>query len=265
MRRENGKLALSASALALLVGWGCTSYYEVPIEVPIAAKLDLSRFNRVLVASFATQSSEPMDLDSETVRLLRNQLRTRSPMQVIEGDVAPLGDFSERSLKDTGKIDEFKTLEKEAKSSGGEEISQQEWVDMEQDKLLGDEDYWRKLGEEYQNPLIVSGKLSFNSEARSGFVRGDRYITDAVGRPRLVRSSRFQERTGFVLSAEFHFIDGASGRTIHRERFTEEVIYRADEKASALSSYFELMDRLLPNFLSIMSPQKIRGTRVILK
>ncbi len=49
------------------------------------------------------------------------------------------------------------------------------------------------------------------------------------------------------------------------ERFTEEVIYGQDEKTSALSSYFELMDRLLPNFLSILSPQTFRGTRILLK
>jgi len=269
MRSERERLVrpvleiLGLTAVATLLS--CTSYFEVPIEVPISAKLDLSRFNRVLVASFATDSSEPMDLDSETVRLLRNQLRTRSKLTVIEGDLAPLGDFSERTLKESGKLEEFKNLEKQAKAEGEEEISRQEWVDMEQDKVLADEAYWRKIGEEYQNPLIVSGKVSFNSEARSGFVRRDNYVRDTFGRPQLVRSNRFQERTGFVLAAEFYFIDGATGKTLHRERFTEEVIYRAEEKASALSSYFELMDRLLPNFLSILSPQKIRGTRILLK
>ena len=32
-----------------------------------------------------------------------------------------------------------------------------------------------------------------------------------------------------------------------------------------LSSYFELMDRLVPNFLSALSSQKVRGLRVLLK
>ena len=45
----------------------------------------------------------------------------------------------------------------------------------------------------------------------------------------------------------------------------EEVLYGEDQKVSPLSSYFELMDRLLPNFLGVISPQKIRGTRVLLK
>ena len=44
-------------------------------------------------------------------------------------------------------------------------------------------------------------------------------------------------------------------------------VYRSkyEEQSSALSSYFELMDRLLPNFLSILSPQTFRGTRILLK
>ncbi len=42
------------------------------------------------------------------------------------------------------------------------------------------------------------------------------------------------------------------------------MLYSEEQKTSSLSSYFELMDRLLPNFLGVVSPQKIRGTRVLL-
>ena len=263
-RRSPLFLGLIGLSLGFFVA-SCTSYYEVPIEVPIEAKLDVSQFNRILVASFTTQTNERLDLDSETVRLLRNQLRMRSNLQVLDAEVEPLGDFSEEALEDAGLLIEFAELEEQARADGEEEISQQEWIDLEQDKLLEDEDYWMQLGEEYQNPLIVTGKLSFGSESRSGFTRRDRYTRDAFNRPQLQRSQQFQERTGFTLNAEFFFIDGETGRTIHRERFTEEVIYGRDEQTSALSSYFELMDRLLPNFLSILSPQTFRGTRVLLK
>ena len=258
-------LELLIATTALGAGAGCTSYYEIPIEVPISAKLDVSKYNRILVATFTTQSNENLDLDSETVRLLRNQLRMRSSLQVLDADVEPLGDFSEKTLEESGMLQKFKEEEAKAKAEGEEQISRQEWIDLEQDKLLQDEEYWKKLGEEYQNPLIVTGKLSFGSESRSGFVRNDRYERDAFNRPTLVRSNTFQERTGYVLNAEFYFIDGQTGRSIHRERFTEEVIYGREEQSSALSSYFELMDRLLPNFLTILSPQTFRGTRVLLK
>jgi hypothetical protein len=260
-----GLAAAGAGALLLALATACTSYYEVPIEVPIAAKLDVEKYNRILVAGFVTQTNENIDLDAETVRLLRNQLATRSNLQVLDADIEPLGDFSEKTLEQSGMLEKFKEIEDKATSEGDEQISRQEWIDLEQDKVLEDEEFWKEIGEEYQNPLIVSGKLSFSSESRSGLVRNDRYTRDAFNRPQLVRSNTFQERTGFVLNAEFYFIEGETGRTIHRERFTEEVIYGRDEQTSALSSYFELMDRLLPNFLSILSPQTFRGTRILLK
>jgi len=260
-----GLAAAGAGALLLALATACTSYYEVPIEVPIAAKLDVEKYNRILVAGFVTQTNENIDLDAETVRLLRNQLATRSNLQVLDADIEPLGDFSEKTLEQSGMLEKFKEIEDKATSEGDEQISRQEWIDLEQDKVLEDEEFWKEIGEEYQNPLIVSGKLSFSSESRSGLVRNDRYTRDAFNRPQLVRSNTFQERTGFVLNAEFYFIEGQTGRTIHRERFTEEVIYGRDEQTSALSSYFELMDRLLPNFLSILSPQTFRGTRILLK
>ena len=73
------------------------------------------------------------------------------------------------------------------------------------------------------------------------------------------------ERKGYSLSADFYFIDTKTGETVHKERFTEEVLYSEDQRVSALSSYFELMDRLLPNFLGVITPQRIRGTRVLLR
>ncbi len=264
-RRRLRSALCAAAVISALSGVSCTSYYEVPIEVPIEAKLDIQEYNRILVATFTTQTNERLDLDSETVRLLRNQLRMRSRLQVLDADVDPLGDFSEETLEELGLLAEFRDLEEQARADGEEEISQQEWIDLEQDKLLEDEEYWQQLGEEYQNPLIVTGKLRFGSESRSGFSRRDRYVRDSFNRPQLQRSQAFQERTGFTLNAEFYFIDGETGRTIHRERFTEEVIYGRDEQTSALSSYFELMDRLLPNFLSILAPQTFRGTRILLR
>ncbi len=59
--------------------------------------------------------------------------------------------------------------------------------------------------------------------------------------------------------ADFYFVDGRTGQTLHKEKFTEEVLYGEEQKISPLSSYFELMDRLLPNFLGVISPQKMRG------
>lgn len=73
------------------------------------------------------------------------------------------------------------------------------------------------------------------------------------------------ERKGFILRPKFVFIDGRTGTTLYSESFREEVLYSAQQNTPALSSYFELMDRLVPTFLNTLSMQKVRGSRVLLK
>ena len=56
-----------------------------------------------------------------------------------------------------------------------------------------------------------------------------------------------------------------SSRTLYSESFREEILYNAQQNTPALSSYFELMDRLLPSFLTTLSTQTVRGSRVLLR
>src|SRR5215208_6957068 len=80
---------LSSVAAILLIA-GCTNYYEIPIETPIKPKLDVSSFQRVLVAGFIAGGTDDVDGNLETTRLLRSQLRTKSELRVIDTDVLPL-------------------------------------------------------------------------------------------------------------------------------------------------------------------------------
>jgi hypothetical protein len=244
---------LPLAALAAAVSISCAGFVEVPVETPLQSKIDVNRFRRVLVAGFVTDlQEEEMDLGSETTRLLQNQLRSNTKMQVLEPDRPPLHDALEGVLETLGEGGKYNRQEKEQ-------------YKLEADRVLQDAEYWRKVGEEYQTPLIVTGRLGFESQNRSGFQAEERVIRNPSGQPRLIRSNRYLERKGFSLNADFHFIDGRTGETLHKEKFTEEVLYAEDQKISPLSSYFELMDRLLPNFLGVISPQKIRGTRVLLR
>src|SRR5690349_16946290 len=78
----------SIAAVAMTVA--CTNYYEIPIETPIKPKLDVSAFQRVLVAGFIARGTDDVDGNLETTRLLRSQLRTKSDLRVIDTDVLPL-------------------------------------------------------------------------------------------------------------------------------------------------------------------------------
>jgi len=242
-----------AAALPFVFAAGCSSVLEVPVETPLQSKLDVSAFRRILIAGFVTDLEDSdVDLSAETSRLLQNQLRSNTRLQVLEPDRPPLQDALERVLDKLGEQGRYDKDEKEQ-------------FRLEADKLLQDPEFWRKMGEEYQQPLVVTGKLGFESQNRSGFQPEERVVRRADGRPSYVRGNRYMERKGYSLSADFYFIDTKTGETVHKERFTEEVLYSEDQRVSALSSYFELMDRLLPNFLGVITPQRIRGTRVLLR
>jgi hypothetical protein len=248
--RSVGRAALLSS---LLAGLGCSSMLEVPVETPLQSKLDVTAFRRILIAGFVTDLEDSdVDLSAETSRLLQNQLRSNTRLLVLEPDRPPLQDALEKALEKIGEGGSYNKEEKEQ-------------YRLEADRILQDPEFWRKMGEEYQQPLIVSGKLNFESQNRSGFQPDERVVRRADGTPALVRGNRYMERKGFTLSADFYFIDSKTGEMLHKERFSEEVLYSEDQRVSSLSSYFELMDRLLPNFLGVITPQRIRGTRVLLR
>jgi len=325
--------ALASLALLLIVA-GCTGFYEIPIETPIQPKMDVSGFQRVLVAGFLSGGTEDVDANLETVRLLRSQLRSKSSLRVIEADPLPLAEIAADQQKTNGAAEQI-TLEPVAQvgapngsgnsSSTGSgtppatqtpeppkpEPPQQADTPQPQpqapathnpeatkpdtqkpaatdhkpvdpkaaaepkirnekdfqkyDKIFADTAYWKKLGEEYQNPLIVTGTVLFTPHQAAGFVTTNREVYDSFGRRSVIPVRTYMERKGFILQPKFVFIDGRTGAILYSENFREEILYNAQQNTPALSSYFELMDRLVPSFLSTLSAQKVRGSRVLLK
>jgi hypothetical protein len=255
--RTGGSLA-SLALLAFVAG--CTSFYEIPIETPIQPKLDVAPFSRVLVAGFITGGTEDVDTNLETVRLLRSQLRNKSGLKIIDADVLPLAE-----LLSEGRAD------KSTNAGGGDvQVTAPTKIKDEKDlepydRIFADVSYWKKIGEEYQNPLIVTGTILFTPHSTSGFVTRDQETYDAFGRRRVIPVRAYMERKGFILRPKFIFIDGRTGTELYKETFREEVLYNVNQNTPALSSYFELMDRLIPSFLSTLSSQKIKGSRVLLK
>ncbi len=258
--------AVSAALAAVAIGCG-TAYYEIPIETPIQPKMDVSPFQRVLVAGFVAGGNDEIDANQETVRLLRSQLRTKSSLKVIDADLLPL---MEVAADPGGSADEHPSPDNNVNSTQAPSLGLPKQIKEEKDlepyeRLFANTAYWKRIGEEFQNPLIVTGTVLFTPHTRSGYVQRDTEMYDSFGR-RVVRPTRmYMERKGFILRPKFVFIDGRTGATMYSESYREEILYNAQQNTPALSSYFELMDRLVPNFLSTLSSQKIKGTRVLLK
>ncbi len=283
-----GRSAAAIVSLVVLCGAAaCTNFYEIPIETPIQPKLDVSAFQRVLVVGFISGGTEDVDANLETVRLLRSQLRNKSSLRVIEAEVLPLAEIAANQLTARGAGSDIPPVpplgspdtqaqaqpvpaQPQTQQTPQEQPADSPRIRSEKDlekynAIFADVAFWKKIGEEYQNPLIVTGTILFTPQQTQGFVTRNEEGWDQLGRRTTQPRRVWMERKGFVLSPKFIFIDGRTGATMHSDSFREEVLYEARQNTPALSSYFELMDRLVPSFLGSLSTQKIRGTRVLLK
>jgi hypothetical protein len=256
-------LLTTTSAIIALTSAACGGggIYELPIETPIRPKLDVSAFQRVLVAGFLSGGSDEVDGNVETVRLLRSQLRGKSRLRVIDADALPLLQLAATPGASVGGAGG--AVERDPAEFEDAVINNDEDLEAHS-HIFGDVAYWKRIGEEYQNPLIVTGSVMFTPHQRQGFVQREEEVYDTFGRRNVVPIRTFQERKGFILKPKFIFIDGRTGTTLYSESFREEVLYPANQATPALSSYFELMERLIPSFLGALSSQSVRGTRVLL-
>jgi hypothetical protein len=253
---------VSAAVIALTVA-GCTSFYEIPVEIPVQATIDITNFQRVLVAGFIGAGSGAIDANTETARLLRSQLRSKQDLRVIDADVLLLAEEMDKRLGRTTAA----VVVRQPASGADDMLAIKDEADLKAyEPIFSDAEYWKSIGDEYQDPLIITGSVVFTAVERSGMVSRPQSSVDRETGLESFRTERvYSEMKGFSLTPKFMFIDGRTGQLLHTEEFQEEVLYPATQNTPALSSYFELMDKLLPSFLNTLSTQRIRGTRVLLK
>ena len=140
-------------------------------------------FQRVLIAGFIGGGTEDVDANLETVRLLRSQLRSKSSLRVIEAEVLQLDDIAKEQAKGEappppspgGAADG----QQPAQSAQPEPATDTTRIRNEKDlesttSIFADVAFWKKLGEEYQGPLIITGTVLFSPLATAGYVPVER-------------------------------------------------------------------------------------------
>jgi hypothetical protein len=256
------RTAAALSSLVLALGApGCVTFFEIPVEIPLQAKIDVSSFQRVLVVGFLAGGSKSIDPNTETARLLRSQLRTKSELKVVDADVISLTDEVDRRRSASG------APAPAADGRTGDDPKIRNAKDLQDyEKIFADKEFWKKIGEEYQTPLIVTGSVLFTEIAKTGMVsKLQTYKDETTGEDRYKEVKAMNDLKGFALDPSFVFIDGRTGAVIDTETLHEESLYPTTQNTPALSSYFELMDKILPTFLNTLSTQKIKSTRILIK
>jgi len=252
------KTVVAVASLSIALGSaGCMSFIEVPVETPIHAKLDTTSYQRVLVAGFLGGGTKAIDTSAETARLLRSQLRSKSALKVIDADVIQLVNEVDKRRTPPAPV-AGDTAVDEPRIKNEKDLAEYE-------SILTDTAFWKKVGEEYQGALIVTGSVLFTEITRNGVVSRPQTYTDQYGRTQVTERREYANQKGYSLTPKFVFVDGRTGQQLYSEAFHEEALYSETMNTPALSAYFELMDKLLPGFLSTLSTQKIRGTRTLIK
>ena len=150
----------------------------MPIETPIQAKLDVAAFRRVLVAGFISGGTDDVDANLETVRLLRSQLRSKTTLRVIEAEVLPLVELANEQAAKSGDSGHPAVADVPAAATRRQQTGacrrnarMRSRKDLEKyERIFADAAFWKKIGEEHEMPLIVTGTIMFTPQQTSGFV-----------------------------------------------------------------------------------------------
>ena len=108
-----------------------------------------------------------------------------------------------------------------------------------EESVFNDVAFWKRLGGEYQQPLILTGTVAFERAGSQSVERqiGPRAVT--VWRPR------------YRLGVRLVFISGRTGEVLESLSLKPVTMQAPDDRTSALALYLRLMDRLTPEVLAV--------------
>ena len=206
--------------------------------------MDVSMFQRVLIAGFIGGGTEDVDANLETVRLLRSQLSTKSSLRVIEAEVTA----ARRHREGTGQ------RRGEPAADAWRRCRRQQPTQWRSPNRRTDADPQREGSRTLPEHLFRRRVLEEEGRGISGSAHHHRaqYSSRRCRRPATCRSSVststssdavasiqqrvYQERKGFTLQPKLIYIDGRTGATLYSETLREEILYNAQQNTPALSS-----------------------------
>jgi hypothetical protein len=176
-------------ALVFLLGSAVAAgSVQVPIGLPLAARMDVSGIQTILITHYVEGDHPHLALSQEMVDLLRRTLERETHFKIIAVEPPNL---PEQTIED----------------------------------LLNNAEFWRTIAKRYGADLVLSGEVLFDIENRSGFVAED-YISPVTGQR--VRRTRYAEQEAFDFSLQVFFFSGETGELTYRDRFSEEALIEGD-------------------------------------
>jgi ubiquinone/menaquinone biosynthesis C-methylase UbiE len=236
-----GRSLAARVGLVLLVG-GCASAQTTSVRIDTPANAQALGFRRLLVAGFLPDGVGQIDINEETARFIRTQLRSKPSLLVIESEPLRLTGMvrpGERAVQPLGT-----KLHRSAHDGPRDILSLRD-----DDAVFTNVSFWKTLGEEYSEPLILTGTATFRPA-------GSRMVERQVGR----RTMRFW-LPGFTLRLRLILISGSTGEIVDSVALRQRTAHATTGRESALSIYFRLMEQTMPSVLEALG-QQTNQTRI---
>jgi hypothetical protein len=202
MRRRLVELLACALLLALPFGAVTAGTVQVQVSLPVPERIDMTGIDSILVTRAVLLNDNPkVDMNKETVGLLRRELRKRTRLHVLDVEAPPL---PEQPL----------------------------------DELARNPEFWKDLAAKYGADMILTGSLKYEITDRSSFVTED-IISPITGQR--IRRTRFADREGFQVVFHVYFLRGRDGALLYDDEFSEDTTVdgKGNDPLTVLFTMFE--------------------------
>ncbi len=220
MRRRPAELLAFALLLGLPLGALTAGTVQVQVSLPVPERVDMTGIDSILVTRAVLLNDNPkVDMNKETVGLLRRELRKRTRLHVLDVEAPPL---PEQPL----------------------------------DELARNPEFWKDLAAKYGADMVLTGSLKYEITDRSSFVTED-IISPVTGQR--IRRTRFADREGFQVVFHVYFLRGRDGVLLYDDEFSEDTTVdgKGNDPLTVLFTMFEHIESDM--FGIIASKQKVES------
>jgi len=204
--------------------------FEVPIKLPVKARLELSKGTPVALAQFVISASAEdragraarVDVMGEFARFAQRTIEKETDLKVIMAieDRLPTTDLRE---------------------------------------LVANRDFWKSIASRVGADYVVSGSIDFEIDDRSGY-RTEEYVSPVDGRS--YYRQVLVETTGFVFDIVVLVFDGETGEKLVEENYRDFREF-GERQYDELSGLFENLRSMDKKLMGIFTRQETTSTRYL--
>lgn len=224
------RTVIAVLSLVLLAPALEAGVFEVPVKLPVKARLELQKGTPIALAQFVISTSA----EDRTGRASRVD---------VMGEFAR---FAQRTIEKETDLKVVLAIEDRLPTTDLRE-------------LAANRDFWKSIASRAGTDYVVSGSIDFDIDDKSGY-RTEEYVSPADGRT--YYRQVLVETTGFVFDIVVFVFDGESGEKLVEENYRDFREF-GERNYDELSGLFENLRSMDKKLMGIFTRQETTSTRYL--